>query len=87
LKQRFLPEIIVAILPIYDRMGLYLRYGGASFMAYVISDECISCGACAAECPVNAISEGDGKFEIDPDVCTECGTCASVCPVGAPKEG
>lgn len=55
-------------------------------MAYVISDECISCGACASECPVNAISEGDGKFVIDPDVCTECGTCASVCPVGAPKE-
>lgn len=55
-------------------------------MAYVISDECISCGACAAECPVEAISEGDGKFEIDPDKCTECGSCASVCPVGAPKK-
>ena len=30
-------------------------------MAYVISDECISCGACEAECPVSAISAGDGK--------------------------
>ena len=40
-------------------------------MAYAISDECISCGACAAGCPVNAISEGDGKFVIDPDTCTE----------------
>ena len=57
------------------------------FMAYVISDDCISCGACAAECPVEAISEGDGKFEIDPDKCTECGNCAQVCPVGAPKQG
>ena len=45
-------------------------------MAYAISDECISCGACAAGCPVNAISEGDGKFVIDPDTCTECGACA-----------
>lgn len=54
-------------------------------MAYVISDECISCGACAGECPVEAISEGDGIFVIDPDKCTECGSCASVCPVGAPK--
>ncbi|MCI1966071.1 MAG: 4Fe-4S binding protein [Oscillospiraceae bacterium] len=54
-------------------------------MAYVISDDCISCGACAGECPVEAISEGDGKFVIDPEKCTECGSCAEVCPVGAPK--
>lgn len=54
-------------------------------MAYKISDDCISCGACAAECPVSAISEGDGKFEIDADTCIECGTCAGVCPVGAPS--
>ena len=36
-------------------------------MAYVISDECIACGACADECPVSAISEGDGKYVIDAD--------------------
>lgn len=54
-------------------------------MAYVIGDECISCGACAAECPVEAISEGDGKFVIDADACIECGACAGACPVEAPK--
>ena len=52
-------------------------------MAYHISDDCISCGACEAECPVGAISEGDGKFEINADLCTECGSCADACPVGA----
>ena len=56
-------------------------------MAYNITDECISCGACAAECPVEAISEGDDKYVIDPDTCIDCGSCASVCPVGAPVEG
>ena len=50
-------------------------------MAYKISDDCISCGACAAECPVEAISEGDGKYEIDADKCIDCGTCADTCPV------
>lgn len=55
-------------------------------MAYKISDACISCGACAGECPQQAISEGDGQFVIDPDKCIDCGACAEVCPVGAPEE-
>lgn len=55
-------------------------------MAYVISDECINCGACAADCPIGCISEGDSKHIIDADTCIECGACASVCPVGAPAQ-
>lgn len=55
-------------------------------MAYKISDDCISCGACAGECPVDAISEGDAKYVINEDTCIECGACASVCPVGAPAQ-
>ncbi|MGN0568778.1 MAG: DUF362 domain-containing protein [Acutalibacteraceae bacterium] len=55
-------------------------------MAYHISEDCISCGACEAECPVGAISEGDGKFVIDPEVCIDCGACADTCPVSAPQQ-
>jgi len=58
-------------------------------MAYKITDDCISCGACEAECPNEAISEGETTFVIDPDKCTECvgshesSSCASICPVEA----
>lgn len=55
-------------------------------MAFKITDDCIACGACAADCPVEAISEGDGKYEIDADTCIGCGSCADSCPVGAPVE-
>lgn len=55
-------------------------------MAYKINESCISCGACAAECPVNAISEGAERYEIDAEACISCGACAGVCPVAAPEE-
>ena len=55
-------------------------------MAYVISDDCITCGTCEGECPVGAISMGADHYQIDPDACTECGTCAGVCPVEAIKQ-
>lgn len=58
-------------------------------MAMIITDECIACGACEAECPTSAISEGDPIYIINPDVCTECvgyfdeSQCVSVCPTDA----
>lgn len=55
-------------------------------MAYKISDECIACGTCQPECPVNAISEGN-PYVIDPAKCTDCGNCESVCPVSAISQG
>ncbi|MBT9140066.1 MAG: Ferredoxin [Dehalococcoidia bacterium] len=52
-------------------------------MTHVINDECISCGLCEPECPVNAISEGDDKYVIDAETCNDCGACVEVCPVDA----
>lgn len=56
-------------------------------MAYKITDECISCGACADECPVEAISEGSETYVIDPETCIDCGSCAATCPNDAIVEG
>ena len=56
-------------------------------MAYVIGDGCVMCGACAGACPVGAISESDGKYEIVADTCISCGACAGTCPTGVISEG
>ena len=49
-------------------------------------DECISCGACEPECPVNAISEVEDTYVIDEKLCEGCGKCVEVCPVDAISE-
>ncbi|MDD5633841.1 MAG: 4Fe-4S binding protein [Candidatus Omnitrophica bacterium] len=51
-------------------------------MAYKITDNCVSCGQCKSECPVEAISEGN-PYVIDAEKCIDCGACAAVCPVQA----
>jgi len=38
-------------------------------LAYKITDECISCGACETECKNEAISEGDTIYVIDLNKC------------------
>jgi ferredoxin len=56
-------------------------------MALLITEDCISCGACEPECPNEAISQGDSTYVIDTDKCTECvgahdtSKCVDVCPV------
>jgi len=53
---------------------------------YVIdAEKCTGCGACAAECPAEAIEAGD-VYTIT-DACLDCGACASECPMDAISEG
>ena len=56
-------------------------------MAYVIGNDCVSCGSCEGNCPVSAISQGDEHYVIDADACIDCGTCAETCPVGCHLPG
>ncbi len=58
-------------------------------MALKITEDCVACGVCQPECPVDAISEGDPIYSIDPSKCVECEgyydspKCAEVCPTDA----
>ncbi|MFI3211441.1 MAG: 4Fe-4S binding protein [Peptostreptococcaceae bacterium] len=51
-------------------------------MPRVITDTCIACGACQAECPVDCIADGE-IYTIDADTCIDCGACEAGCPVNA----
>jgi ferredoxin len=56
-------------------------------MAMVITEDCISCGACEPECPNEAIAQGDTVYVVTVDKCTECvgafdaPKCVELCPV------
>lgn len=56
-------------------------------MALLITNQCINCDMCLAECPNDAIYEGTKIYEIEIAHCTECvgfyahQTCVAVCPI------
>ena len=56
-------------------------------MAFKISGDCVACGACVGECPVEAITAGDPVYEINADSCIDCGVCVASCPSDAILEG
>lgn len=50
---------------------------------FKITDNCVNCGACEPDCPVEAITEKDDKRVIDQEKCISCGTCVASCPAEA----
>ncbi len=59
-------------------------FGGAEKlpMTYKITDKCIGCGECQANCVENAIHQGDdGKYYIRYMDCDDCGICYTKCPL------
>jgi ferredoxin len=54
-------------------------------MPFLITSECVACGACQVACPVDAIIE-QGEYFIITEQCIECGACLGVCAVGAITE-
>ncbi|MDR2755637.1 MAG: 4Fe-4S binding protein [Planctomycetaceae bacterium] len=54
--------------------------------AIVDKTQCIGCGECVSNCPLDAIAlkdDQEGKAFVDPDTCGECGECINACPLEA----
>ena len=59
---------------------------GAPFgQVQAAKDKCTLCMACVQVCPTRALSDGDGKPQLNftEDLCVQCGLCQTACPEGA----
>ncbi|MBI5115393.1 4Fe-4S binding protein [Candidatus Poribacteria bacterium] len=53
----------------------------SNYWASIDPDTCAACGTCANDrCPMGAISEKDGSYEVDQKRCIGCGVCSPTCP-------
>ena len=49
-------------------------------------NRCVACGACASQCPRQAIDIFKGCYAVvDISACVGCGICEKACPVGSIK--
>ena len=55
------------------------RAGGGSANPIRVDENCVSCGLCAARCPMDALHGGDVSA-ADPTRCISCMQCVTICP-------
>ena len=52
--------------------------------AKVDKKQCVACGVCVKECPMQAVSIWKGCYAIvDENICIGCGKCDRSCPAGS----
>ncbi len=54
-------------------------------MFRIAAEKCTSCGMCKTECPIGAIFENFGVYEINMSMCISCGSCQKICAADAIK--
>ena len=75
------PDVHIVLEPDIKNENLFP--GGKN--AIIDNEICTNCGLCEKKCHFNAISNIDGKFEVNKFLCEGCGLCYHLCPAGAIK--
>jgi heterodisulfide reductase subunit A len=82
-----IPESISQALAAAARASIPMRKGKVkteAVTAWLDSDICVGCGACASVCPFDAITwSPTGLPVVNEAMCKGCGVCSVECPVGA----
>lgn len=64
----------------------YKKAAGAPLYPKAKEAECVKCGKCVINCPVEAIPK-ENPFLTDTEKCISCGRCIAVCSKGARHHG
>lgn len=81
IRQATIEFFNLGVRPIF-RETYSVNGGQAAPKGYRITDACIGCGRCAANCPQSCITPGQ-PYAIQPQHCLHCGNCFEHCPVQA----
>ena len=81
IRQATIEYFNLGVRPIF-RETYSVNGGQAAPKGYRITDACIGCGRCAANCPQSCITPGK-PYAIQPQHCLHCGNCFEHCPVQA----
>lgn len=81
IRQATIEYFNLGVRPIF-RKTYSVNGGQAAPKGYRITDACIGCGRCAANCPQSCITPGQ-PYAIQPQHCLHCGNCFEHCPVQA----
>ena len=81
IRQATIEYFNLGVRPIF-RETYSVNGGQAAPKGYRITDACIGCGRCAANCPQSCITPGK-PYAIQPQHRLHCGNCFEHCPVQA----